>query len=155
MKSVCKADFQREEQTTAPSSGAITDANSKTTTSSVTCVCSMYIHGGRDLKEGPISTLWRVNLTLIQQLHENPQTKVGWEQIMTTGKDIGKISHHTCAMITPKEILFSGGLKGDSSSQSVFTLNLLTNVWSNVKVNVSYLFQLFCLFCVDYHREPW
>jgi len=25
----------------------------------------MYIHGGRDLKEGPISTLWRLNLTAV------------------------------------------------------------------------------------------
>jgi len=29
----------------------------------------MYIHGGRDLKEGNIQSMWRVNLTAIQQLH--------------------------------------------------------------------------------------
>jgi len=97
----------------------------------------MYIHGGRDLKEGGISTLWRVNLTLIQQLHDNTNTKVGWEQVSTTGKDIGKISHHRCAKISPKEVLFSGGLRGDTSCQKVFVLNLLTNAWSNLKVKVS------------------
>lgn len=25
----------------------------------------MYIHGGRDLKEGTVATMWRVNLTLL------------------------------------------------------------------------------------------
>jgi len=25
----------------------------------------MYIHGGRDLKEGSISTMWRINLTSV------------------------------------------------------------------------------------------
>jgi hypothetical protein len=113
----------------------------------------MYIHGGRDLKEGPISTLWRVNLTLIQQLHDVTSTKVGWEQITTTGKDIGKISHHTCAIINNKEILFSGGLKGDVSENQVFCLNLLTNLWTQLKVNVSNIILISVR--VDKDRKSW
>lgn len=118
MRSVCRVGSQNVELTTALSFGPITETNSKQILFRpiTPLTYSMYIHGGRDLKEGPISTLWRLNLTLIQQIHENTSIKVGWEQITTTGKDIGKISHHTCAKISPKEILFSGGLKGDSSS---------------------------------------
>ena len=90
---------------------------------------SMYIHGGRDLKEGPLASIWRVNLTAIQQLQQNQQGKVGWELINTTGKDIGKICHHNCSMVSNKEVMFFGGLKGDTSSQAVFLLNLATNAW--------------------------
>lgn len=99
----------------------------------------MYIHGGRDLKEGAISTIWRVNLTAIRELQQNQTRQVGWEQITTTGKDIGMISHHTCAMVSAKEILFFGGLKGENSSQAVFLLNLASNVWSSVTCKVSYI----------------
>lgn len=92
----------------------------------------MYIHGGRDLKEGAISSMWRVNLSAIQQLQHNPSTKAGWEQVTTTGRDIGKISHHTCSMVSAKEIVFFGGLKGENSSQNVHMLNLVSNNWTNL-----------------------
>lgn len=92
----------------------------------------MYIHGGRDLKEGAISSMWRVNLTALQQLHQGENKQVGWECVTTTGKDIGKISHHTCCMVSAKEVVFFGGLKGDSSSNSVFLLNLVGNIWSSI-----------------------
>lgn len=39
----------------------------------------MYIHGGRDLKEGTISSMWRINLSNIQQLHQGDSKQVGWE----------------------------------------------------------------------------
>lgn len=94
----------------------------------------MYIHGGRDLKEGAISSMWRVNLSAIQQLQNNPNTKAGWELVTTSGKDIGKISHHTCAKVSPKEVVFFGGLKGENSSQNVHMLNLVTNNWTNLAV---------------------
>jgi len=54
----------------------------------------LYIHGGRDLKEGPVASLWRVNINLIHRMMINQDQKVEWEQINTTGKDSpGKISH--------------------------------------------------------------
>jgi hypothetical protein len=36
--------------------------------------------------------------------------------VATSGKDIGKISHHTCAKVSAKEVVFFGGLKGENSS---------------------------------------
>lgn len=92
----------------------------------------MYIHGGRDLKEGPIASLWRVNLSAIQRMKTNPTSPVSWELISSSGRDIGKISHHTCALVSAKEVVFFGGLKGEDSSKSAFILNLLNNSWSNV-----------------------
>ena len=60
---------------------------------------SMYIHGGRDLKEGSIDTMWRVSLTGIHALKQDPYYPVEWECVQTHGKGPGKISHHTCSVI--------------------------------------------------------
>jgi hypothetical protein len=97
----------------------------------------MYIHGGRDLKEGSIASLWRVNLSAIQKMKSNPTSPVSWELISSSGRDIGRISHHTCALVSAKEVVFFGGLKGEDSSKSAFILNLLNNQWSNVVLKVS------------------
>lgn len=88
------------------------------------------------MKEGAISSLWRVNLTAVQQLQQGVNKQVGWDCVTTNGKDIGKISHHTCCMVSAKEVAFFGGLKGDSSSNNVFLLNLAGNTWSNVALKV-------------------
>lgn len=40
-------------------------------------------------------------------------------------------------MVSAKDILFFGGLKGENSNQNVFVLNLATNVWSNIAVKHS------------------
>jgi hypothetical protein len=87
----------------------------------------MYIHGGRDLKEGPVSSLWRVNLSAIHKMKANPMSPVSWEHISTSGKDIGRISHHTVALVSAKEVVFFGGLKGEDSIKSAFILNLSNN----------------------------
>ena len=83
----------------------------------------MYIHGGRDLKEGSIDSMWRVSLTGIHALKQDPFYPVEWECVSTHGKGPGKISHHTCYVMTPKEVLFYGGLKGDDSNSEIFIYN--------------------------------
>jgi hypothetical protein len=54
----------------------------------------LYIHGGRDLKEGAIDNLWRIDLDGLQALKTDPNRDVEWEPIKTTGAGPGKISHH-------------------------------------------------------------
>lgn len=54
----------------------------------------LYIHGGRDLKEGAHSSMWRLNLTEVRQLEQDPSRPVSWEPVNFTGKGPGKISHH-------------------------------------------------------------
>lgn len=95
----------------------------------------MYIHGGRDLKEGNVASMWRLNCTTVQQLQQGIQKSFCWEQITTGGKDLGKISHHSCAMVSAKEIAFFGGLQGESSNNTIAMLNLLNNQWSSLKIS--------------------
>lgn len=100
----------------------------------------MYIHGGRDLKEGPISSLWRVNLSAIHRMKSNPTSPVSWELISAAGRDIGKISHHSCAVVSAKEVVFFGGLKGEDSSKQAYIFNLSNNQWSAVVLKVRNFF---------------
>ena len=94
----------------------------------------MYIHGGRDLKEGTVASMWRVNLTLLQQLHQGDNQQVGWSPVTTTGKDLGRISHHSCAMVSAKEVAFFGGMQGDNSFSGVSLLNMLNLQWATLNV---------------------
>jgi len=45
----------------------------------------LYIHGGRDIKEGPMSNMWRLSISGIQGLCEDPQYGVSWEQVNCKG----------------------------------------------------------------------
>ena len=98
----------------------------------------MYIHGGRDLKEGPLSSLWRINLTNVAQLSQGGNKAVGWEHVPTNPKnDIGRISHHKCAMISAAEVAFFGGNRTEGANNSCHVLNLLNNTWSVIAMTVS------------------
>jgi|JI9StandDraft_1071089.scaffolds.fasta_scaffold714103_1 hypothetical protein len=67
-----------------------------------------YIHGGRDLKEGALDNLWRIDLDGVQALKDDPNRDVEWEPIKTTGASPGKISHHQCVCIDDIMILIGG-----------------------------------------------
>lgn len=99
----------------------------------------LYVHGGRDLKEGSISTMWRLNLSGIHQiLEEDMSGDVGeWELVQTTGRGPGRISHHTASVRPSKEIVFYGGLRGEESNSEIFLFNPSTNNWLNVNPSVS------------------
>lgn len=90
----------------------------------------MYIHGGRDLKEGAMCSLWRVNLTKVHMMDEDPYLTVEWEPVKTSGQDIGKISHHSAIVVGPMKVLFYGGLIGEDSNNKVYILDLNKHVWS-------------------------
>jgi hypothetical protein len=135
MRSEFRANYLNVVPTTPPLFGLITVTNSKLHPVNKS-LNSMYIHGGRDLKEGTISTMWRVNLASVQQLLQGASKTVGWEQVSTTGKDIGKISHHSCAMVSAKEVGFFGGMRGEDNNGNLQILNLLTNVWTSVLTKV-------------------
>ena len=116
MKLECKANSRSAVLTTAHLYGSTAETNSKQIMP-IKAIFSMYIHGGRDLKEGPIASLWRVSLSAIHRMKSNPTSPVGWELVSSSGRDIGKISHHTCALVSAKEVVFFGGLKGEDSSK--------------------------------------
>lgn len=98
---------------------------------------SLYIHGGRDLKEGSIATMWRVNINGIKALFRDPFFPVEWEPIVPQGRNPGKISHHRAFVVSQQNVLVYGGLKGEDSSPDIFLFNAIANTWSNVQFAVS------------------
>lgn len=44
-------------------------------------IYSLYIHGGRDIKEGSMSNMWRLSINGIKELVEDPEYGVSWEHI--------------------------------------------------------------------------
>jgi len=57
----------------------------------------LYIHGGRDIKEGPMGNMWRLSISGLQELSEDPDYGVSWEPITFKGNP-GNISHHKPAV---------------------------------------------------------
>lgn len=100
---------------------------------------SLYVHGGRDLKEGSISSMWRLNLTGILAMAEDDSSnsQVEWELVNTTGRSPGRISHHTVSVRPDKNVIFYGGLKGEDSNSEIFLFNPNSNSWLNVNLSVS------------------
>lgn len=92
----------------------------------------LYIHGGRDLKEGAMSSLWRVNLTKVHAMDEDPYLTVEWEPVKTVGGDIGKISHHSAVVCAPNKVIFYGGLVGEDSNDKVYLFDLVKHSWSQI-----------------------
>ena len=90
------------------------------------------------MKEGSIDTMWRVSLTGVHALNQDPFYPVEWELVSTQGKAPGKISHHTCSIINQgKEVLFYGGLKGDDSNSEIYIYNALASSWTTMLLAVS------------------
>jgi hypothetical protein len=42
-------------------------------------IYSLYIHGGRDIKEGSMNNMWRLSINGIKELIEDPEYGVSWE----------------------------------------------------------------------------
>jgi hypothetical protein len=93
----------------------------------------LYIHGGRDLKEGAIDSMWRLNLEKVQHLEQDSFFPVEWESVCPKGKGPGKISHHT-ASVQGSQALFLGGLRGEDSCEQIFVLDVGADMWSNLKL---------------------
>jgi len=90
----------------------------------------LYIHGGRDLKEGAIESMWCVNLTKIHMLKEDAFYAVEWQQVQTQGgKGPGKISHHTASVQSDTEVVFYGGLKGEDSCNEIYLFDVHSATW--------------------------
>ena len=87
--------------------------------------------------------MWKVNLSKIQQLKQDPYEQVCWEQVETQGKGPGKISHHTAFVMGTKEVLFYGGMKGEDSNAEIFIFNATTASWQTIHLAVSQFISVF------------
>jgi len=92
----------------------------------------LYVHGGRDLKEGAHSSMWRVCISGILNLRQDPYHPVEWECVNTHGAGLGRISHHTASVRNSNEVVFYGGLKGEESNKLICLFNCSTNTWNEV-----------------------
>lgn len=93
----------------------------------------LYIHGGRDLKEGPVQSMWRLNLTEALAMDHDASLQCFWEPIKPTGKGPKRVSYHSAVMIGPALVAFYGGLyEGDDACNTIYTLNLEKNAWSQL-----------------------
>ena len=105
-------------------------------------IFSLYVHGGRDLREGSISDMWRLDLDSLMRATEEPTYPVHWEQIQYKGaKTPGRISHHRCAVQGDKMILIGGNKQGQESvSAETWIFDLKNNSWESAKTSVRHLF---------------
>jgi len=90
----------------------------------------LYVHGGRDLREGAIENMWRLDLDSLMRATEENFYPVNWEQIQFKGpKSPGRISHHKCSVQGDKMILIGGNRAGtDGSTQAeTWVFDLKTN----------------------------
>jgi hypothetical protein len=91
-----------------------------------------YIHGGRDLKEGALDNMWRINLDGVKQLQNDPNSSVEWELVEPKGQSPGRISHHQCICVDDTMILI-GGQTGDEDNGTIYSLDLKKLQWSTIK----------------------
>jgi hypothetical protein len=92
----------------------------------------LYIHGGRDLKEGALDNMWRINISEVQRLQHDNSNDVQWELITTKGAGPKSISHHQCICVDDRMILI-GGQSGDDDNGTIYALNLDKFQWSQMK----------------------
>ena len=93
----------------------------------------LYVHGGRDLREGALDNMWRLDLDAVMRATEDPTFPVQWDQVTYRGtKNPGRISHHKCVVQGDKMVLV-GGLRGEASNAECWVFDLKTNAWESAK----------------------
>jgi N-acetylneuraminic acid mutarotase len=92
----------------------------------------LYIHGGRDIKEGQIGTMWKLSLQGVSELAEDETYGVSWEYLMEKGTAPGKVSHHKPAVFGNQVVIF-GGINGISEMNDVFEYDTSKNTWTKLK----------------------
>lgn len=93
---------------------------------------SLYIHGGRDLKEGPTNNMYRLDLNGIDRLRQEPNYPLEWEHIPLQGTYPEKISHHTSCVMGDKCIIM-GGQQGEKINGEVYCFDQSNCCWSKLK----------------------
>ena len=92
----------------------------------------MYIHGGRDIKEGAMGNMWKLNISGVEELEEDSNYGVCWEQINEKGTSPGKVSHHKPIVFGSQVVIF-GGIAGINGINDVFEFDTAKNAWSKLK----------------------
>lgn len=94
--------------------------------------CSLYIHGGRDIKVGPIQSMWRISLGQLNELAVHGDASCQWECINQKGSVPGKISHHKAAVFDHKAVIF-GGILNNGDCDDAYEFDTEKLAWSKLK----------------------
>jgi hypothetical protein len=92
----------------------------------------LYIHGGRDIKEGPMSNMWMIDIGSIEQLMEDPNYGAKWEPVECKGKMLGNISHHKAAVFGSTVVVY-GGINDYENNQDAYEFDSMKNSWDKMK----------------------
>ena len=92
----------------------------------------LYIHGGRDIKEGPMSNMWKMSIGGIQELMEDPDHNISWEPVKCSGPSPGNISHHKTAVFGLSVIVY-GGISGLENFPDTYEFDSVKYHWSKIK----------------------
>lgn len=83
---------------------------------------SLYIHGGHDIREGTLSSLWRIDLS-----NKNYE----WEQVHTRGGiKPGKIAYHSLTLYSDNKCILIGGSNLGIDNPNIYELDLDKLEWS-------------------------
>jgi len=92
----------------------------------------LYIHGGRDIKEGPMSNMWMIDINSIQYLMEDPNHGAKWETVECKGTLPGNISHHKASVFGSTVVVY-GGINDYDNNPEAYEFDSSKNAWSKMK----------------------
>ena len=85
----------------------------------------LYVHGGHDIREGTIESMYKINL-------EPNNNDIEWEQVVQKGiQKPGKIAYHTLTKHGSKAYLFGGSNLGKDNNK-MFQFDIETSEWKAI-----------------------
>ena len=93
---------------------------------------SLYIHGGRDIKVGPLSSMWRLSIAGVEDLKIHKDAGVQWEHVSQKGTIPGNLSHHKAVNFGHSAVVF-GGIQNNDDCLEAFEFDTTKMQWSKLK----------------------
>jgi len=79
-----------------------------------------------------MSNMWRLSISGIAGLIEDPQFGVSWEPVNCKGQQPGKISHHKSALFG-HSVVFFGGISDNDDTNEAFSFDSTNHNWTKLK----------------------
>jgi hypothetical protein len=97
----------------------------------------MYIYGGYDIREGPMSSMWSFDLSKVGNLDNMQGPPLHWNQLAVQGiKKPGALSNHSSVVYNKKMYLF-GGSTGLNTNATLYGYEPGSNLWELTRVKAA------------------
>ena len=103
-------------------------------------LCRLYIHGGNDIRDGPMDNIWAIDMAKIRNqvdhFQNSPTARLegySWEQIGTVGESPGPVTYHQ-AFVIGHYMYIIGGSYLKSKQDTQYRLDLKMWKWEAFKV---------------------